>query len=116
MKNNLQFVNNIKIKLIKSNFLDYDNLYSITSFYNPKYLNLISIDIGIDKILKFNTVLGIHDIINYIELVIQAWFNSKKDILSNILTKEELDFILSNSKQLYQKELFPVLSTIIIRF
>ena len=119
MKNDITLASDIKIKLISNDFFNMDNLWSINPFLNPEHLSIASVDVGIDRIIKFNTYINIYDIIQNYEIPqsLRAWITSDsvKITLRSILTAEELQFLDLHFEMFYQIETFLATNTIFIR-
>lgn len=119
MKNDINKCNSIKIKLISNNFFDIDNLYSISDYIDKSEIVLESVDIGIDKVIKFRSLISIKDILqNYnIPNIMRKWINSDTNrfTLRSILLEDELNFLDLHFEMFYQIETFNELNYIFIR-
>lgn len=119
MKSNIILVSEIKIKLVSNDFFNMDNLLQIGSFLDPKHLSIASVDIGIDRVIKFSSYISIYEILrnHEIPIILRNWINSSNSRfnLSSILTEEELDFFTLHFEMFYQIETFPSTNTIFVR-
>lgn len=115
MKDNLVNINNIKIKLVKANFFSYDNMYTISSFIDTPSITITSIDLGVDKVVKFYAMNMNPIVYKDIDMIMNKWLFSYMEVLKSILTEEEIEFVKSHYFLLYQKEAFPIFNTINIR-
>lgn len=119
MKNDITLASDIKIKLISNNFFSMDILWSISPFLNQEHLSITSVDIGIDRLIKFESYISISEIIQNYEIPrsLRQWVTSDsvKLTLSSILTEEELQFLELHFEMFYQIETFLATNTIFVR-
>ena len=119
MKNDITLATDIKIKLISNDFFNMDCLWSINQFLNPAHLSITSVDIGIDRLIKFESYIRISEIIQNYEIPqsLRQWITSDpiKITLKSILTEEELKFLELHFEMFYQIETFLATNTIFIR-
>lgn len=115
MKDDLVNINNIKIKLIQASFFSYENLSTLANFIDPQYLSIENFDLGADKVIKFKSTTMNTAVYRAIDASMLRWFASYQSILMTILTKEELEFLLSHYFMIYQKEVFSLFNLISIR-
>lgn len=110
MKEDLNKIIAIRIKLISNDFFNIDNLHLIRDYIDASHLNMISIDMGVDKVIKFDSYIPIQDILSNYEIpkCLRYWINSSsmRSALSSILTQEEIQFLDLHFEMLYQIETF----------
>ena len=119
MKNDITLASDIKIKLISNDFFNMDILWSISPFLNQEHLSITSVDIGIDRLIKFESYISISEIIQNYEIPrsLRAWITSDsvKMTLRSILTEEELQFLELHFEMFYQIETFLATNAIFVR-
>lgn len=119
MKNDITLASDIKIKLISNDFFNMDILWSISPFLNQEHLSIASVDIGIDRLIKFESYISISDIIQNYEIPrsLRQWITSDsvKMTLRSILTEKELQFLELHFEMFYQIETFLATNTIFVR-
>lgn len=119
MKNDITTMSDIKIKLISRDFFNMDNLFTLSEFIDLNRLSIASVDIGIDRVIKFNTHIPAYDIITSYEIVtaMRNWIQSNRNqfTLRSILTEEELEFFNLHFGMFYQLETFINTNAIYIR-
>jgi hypothetical protein len=117
MKNDINTASEIKIKLISNNFFNMDNLLNINNYLNHNRVRLVSVDIGIDRVIKFETVIPTYDVIRSYELVyaMRSWGHDNELTLKSILTEEEFHFLELHFEMLYTIETFNYTNAIYIR-
>lgn len=117
MKNDINTASEIKIKLISNNFFNMDNLFKIANYIDPNRVRLISVDIGIDRVIKFGTLVPTYDIVRSYELVyaMRLWGHNNEITLKSILTEEEFHFLELHFEMLYTIETFNTTNAIYIR-
>lgn len=119
MKNDINTATDIKIKLISNGFFNMDNLWSLSNYLNPTIAKLSVVDIGIDRIIKFETFIPTYDIIKNYEIVqvMRCLINDDRNRISlrSILTEEELQFLDFHFEMLYTIESFPNTNAIYVR-
>lgn len=119
MKKDITKTSEIKIKLISNDFFNLDNLCFIRTFLDPNRLSITSIDIGIDRVLKFTSNINIGTIIQNYEIphILRNWINSSinRKLLLTILTEEELEFFDLHFEMFYQIETFNATNILFVR-
>lgn len=117
MKNDINTASEIKIKLISNNFFNMDNLFKIANYIDPNRVRLVSVDIGIDRVIKFETFVPTYDIVRSYELVyaMRSWGHNNEITLKSILTEEEFHFLELHFEMLYTIETFNPTNAIYIR-
>lgn len=119
MKNDINTASDIKIKLISNGFFNMNNLWEISNYLNPTRVKLSAVDIGIDRVIKFETFIPTYDIIRNYEIVqaMRCLINNDKARLTllSILTEEEVQFLDFHFEMLYTIETFPNTNAIYVR-
>lgn len=119
MKNDITQVSEIKIKLVSRDFFNMENLSAISIFLDTNRLRISSIDMGIDRVIKFISYINIYDILQNYEIprILRAWINldTTKMTLRSILTEDELNFLDLHFEMFYQIETFATTNTLFVR-
>ena len=96
MANNIDFIENIKIKLCKSNLFSVDSLWSIDKLL-PSNLFISNIYKSLDIVISFGTDFNNLDYSSYIVPwlcnVVQQYFVNNDQYIKSILTSDEYSFI-----------------------
>lgn len=110
MKEDIQKMSAIKIKLVSNNIFSLNNLLLIGKYLNPTHLFITSIDIGVDRVIKLASYISIQEIITNYEIpqALRQWINSDtiRFTLFSILTDEEYHFLDLHFEMIYQIETF----------
>lgn len=117
MKNDISIASEIKIKLVSNNFFNMDNLLKVNNYLDYNRVRLVSVDIGIDRVIKFETVIPTYDVIRSYELVyaMRSWGHDNELTLKSMLTEEEFHFLELHFEMLYTIETFNHTNAIYIR-